>query len=45
MSGITLADEVTTTFNDFKLSHKYRYVIFKMNDDIKQIVVEKPADM
>ena len=45
MSGITLADEVTTTFNDFKLSHKYRYVIFKMNDDMTQVVVEKTADM
>ncbi|ELP83539.1 cofilin, putative [Entamoeba invadens IP1] len=44
MSGITLNDEVTTVFNDFKLSHKFRYVIFTMNDKMTEIVVEKTAD-
>ena len=44
MAGIQLADEVTNVYNDFKLSHKYRYVIFKMNDEMSEVIVEKTAE-
>ncbi|KAL7720504.1 Actophorin [Entamoeba marina] len=44
MSGIALNDEVTQVYNDFKLSHKYSYVLFKMNDDMTEVVVEKVAE-
>ncbi|BFU19233.1 actophorin, putative [Entamoeba histolytica HM-1:IMSS-B] len=44
MAGIQLADEVTSVYNDFKLSHKYRYIVFKMNDGMTEVVVEKTAE-
>ena len=44
MAGIQLNDDVTTVYNDFKLSHKYKYIIFKMNDDMSEVVVEKTAE-
>merc|ERR1711907_780046 len=42
-SGIQVAQEVIDTFNDIKLSHKHRYVIFKRNADNTEVVIEKTA--
>ena len=44
MAGIQLNDDVTTVYNDFKHSHKYKYIIFKMNDEMTEVIVEKTAD-
>ena len=44
MAGIQLNDDVTTVYNDFKLSHKYKYIVFKMNDDMSEVIVEKTAE-
>lgn len=33
-----------TTYNELKLAKKYKYVIFKLSDDNKQIVVEEASD-
>ncbi|KJZ80376.1 Cofilin [Hirsutella minnesotensis 3608] len=36
--------ECISAFNDLKLSKKYKYIIYKLSDDNKQIVVEDASD-
>lgn len=43
-SGIEVSDQVVSTFNDIKLSHKFRYMICKRNADNTSIEVESTAD-
>jgi cofilin len=43
-SGVAVCDECKTSFQEIKLGHKYRYVIFCLTEDLKQIVVEKRAE-
>lgn len=40
-SGIVVNDEVIQRYNELKTGRKYKYVFFKMNDDLTEIVVEK----
>ena len=42
-SGVQVADECKMAFQDMKLGYKYRYVVFKLTDDLKRIVVETRA--
>ncbi|KAJ2303862.1 cofilin, partial [Coemansia sp. RSA 2706] len=42
-SGIVVDDSCLTTYADFKL-HKYKYVIYKISDDKKSVVVEATSD-
>jgi len=42
-SGATVGQECVQAYNDLKLSKKYKYVIFKLSDDNKQIVVEEAS--
>lgn len=42
-SGIQVASDVVDKFNDIKLSHSHRYVIYKRNADNTEIVLEKAA--
>jgi len=44
MSGVTVADEVVTEFNNIKLGHKYRYIQMKISDDKKVIEMEKTVE-
>ncbi|KAG8526184.1 uncharacterized protein KY384_000177 [Bacidia gigantensis] len=39
-SGVAVAPECITAFDDLKLSKKIKYIIFKISDDYKEIVVE-----
>jgi len=39
-SGATVSQECVTAYNDLKLNKKYKYVIYKLSDDNKEIVVE-----
>ena len=32
-----------STYNDLKLAKKYKYIIFKLSDDLKEIVVEEAS--
>lgn len=41
---MSVEDACKTAFNEIKLNHKYRYVMFRMSDDLKNIVVEKTSD-
>jgi hypothetical protein len=38
-----VSQECISAYNDLKLSKKYKYIIFKLSDDNKQIVVEEAS--
>ncbi|KAJ5745820.1 cofilin [Penicillium odoratum] len=41
-SGVSITDECITEFNNFRMSHgKTKYIIFKISDDKKTVVVDK----
>ena len=40
-TGIKVHDECMPVFNDFKIGHKYSYVLFTFSDDERFIVVDK----
>ena len=41
--SVTVADRSLTAFNDLKLGRKYKFVIFTLNDEKTQIVVEQTS--
>eukprot|EP00032_Breviata_anathema_P000196 JZ548444.1.p1 GENE.JZ548444.1~~JZ548444.1.p1 ORF type:complete len:138 (+),score=78.21 JZ548444.1:20-433(+) len=43
-SGVQVADECVLKFQELKLNHSLRYVIFKMNDKMTEVVVEKTGE-
>ncbi|PHH65175.1 hypothetical protein CDD81_3306 [Ophiocordyceps australis] len=43
-SGASVSQECITAYNDLKLSKKLKYIIYKLSDDNKQIVVEEASD-
>jgi hypothetical protein len=43
-SGATVNQECIEAYNDLKLSKKYKYIIFKLSDDNKEIVVESTSE-
>ncbi|EGS23898.1 uncharacterized protein CTHT_0006070 [Thermochaetoides thermophila DSM 1495] len=43
-SGATVNAECITAYNELKLNKKYKYVIFKLTDDNKEIVVESTSE-
>jgi len=42
-SGVSVNPECVTAYNDIKLGHKYRYIIYALTDDLKEIRVLKTA--
>ncbi len=40
----TVSQDCITAFNDLKLSKKYKYIVYKLSDDYKEIVVEHASD-
>ncbi|CAO3654754.1 unnamed protein product [Mucor hiemalis] len=42
-SGVAVNAECLSSFQELKLGKKLKYVIFKLSDDLKEIVVEKTA--
>jgi hypothetical protein len=44
-SGVQVHDECKIAFQDVKLGHKYRYVIFSLTADLKLIEVVKKAEL
>lgn len=42
-SGVSVAQDCVTAFNDIKLGHKFRYIVYSLTDDLKQIRVLKSA--
>jgi cofilin len=43
-SGATVNQECIEAYNSLKLNKKYKYIIFKLSDDFKEIVVESTSD-
>jgi cofilin len=44
ITAIKVADECIPLWNEIKIGHKYRYVIFNFSADLGTVVVEKKAD-
>ncbi|KAL0058236.1 cofilin [Marasmius tenuissimus] len=44
MSGVSVHDECVQSYQELKLSKKLKYIIYKLNDNNTQIVVEKKSD-
>jgi len=42
-SGATVSQDCITAFNELKLAKKFKYIIFKLSDDNRQIVVEEAS--
>ena len=42
-SGVSVHQDCVTAFNEVKLGHKFRYVIYSLTDDLKQVHVLKKA--
>ena len=42
-SGVEVDDDCKNSFIEMKLGHKYRYIIYGLTDDLRQIVVLKTA--
>ncbi|KAK8440458.1 cofilin [Candidozyma auris] len=42
-SGVAVADESLQAFNDLKLGKKHKFIIYKINDDKTEIVVEETS--
>jgi spore cortex formation protein SpoVR/YcgB (stage V sporulation) len=40
----SVSQECITAYNELKLSKKFKYIIFKLSDDNKEIVVEEASD-
>ncbi|KAK0670059.1 hypothetical protein QBC41DRAFT_99053 [Cercophora samala] len=43
-SGATVNADCITAYNDLKLNKKYKYVIYKLSDDNKEIVVDSTSE-
>lgn len=44
-SGVGVCDDCIRAFNEIKLGHKWQYVIYRLTDDLKTIVVEEKAGL
>jgi len=42
-SGVTLQPTCVEAFNDIKIGHKYRYIVYSLTPDLRQIRVLKTA--
>jgi len=42
-SGVSVNQECVTAYNDIKLGHKFRYLVYALTDDLKEIRVLKTA--
>ena len=40
-SGVKVRDEVKKAFQDMKLGHKYKWVLYKISDDERFIVIDQ----
>ncbi|KAJ5995299.1 cofilin [Penicillium waksmanii] len=43
-SGVSVHDDCIEAFNDLRMSRKVKYVIYKISDDMKQIVVDEKSE-
>ncbi|KAH8820578.1 hypothetical protein F5884DRAFT_764530 [Xylogone sp. PMI_703] len=43
-SGVTVSPECVSAFNELKLNKKIKYIIYKLSDDYKEVVVEETSE-
>lgn len=43
-SGVSIAPECVSKFNELKLNKKIKYILYKLSDDYKEIVVEEASE-
>jgi len=43
-SGVSVAPECITKFNELKLGKSIKYIIYKLSDDYKEVVVEETSE-
>lgn len=43
-TGVLVTDECRNAYNSLKLSKAFRYIVFKISDDYKEVVVESTGD-
>lgn len=43
-SGVTVADDCITTYQELKLNKKHKFIIYKLSDDFKTIIVDTVDD-
>jgi len=43
-SGVSIAPECISTFNELKLNKKIKFIMYKLTDDYKEIVVEEASE-
>ncbi|KAL5009286.1 hypothetical protein ScPMuIL_014867 [Solemya velum] len=44
-SGVAVHDECVEAFTKIKLGHKFKYIIFRLSDDLKKIIVEESGGL
>lgn len=44
-SGVGIAQESLNAYQEIKLRHKYRYIIFRLSPDLREVVVEKKGNL
>jgi cofilin len=44
LTAIKVADECIAAWNEIKIGHKYRYVLFTFSPDLASVIVEKKAE-
>jgi len=44
-TGVQVDSTVINDFNEFKMSNKHRFILFKVSDDKKSIIVDKKGDI
>jgi cofilin len=42
-SGVAVDDDCVNIFQELKLGHKFRYLIYRLSDDLSKIIVDKTA--
>jgi len=43
-SGVSISPDCVTKFNELKLNKKIKYIIYKLSDDYKEVVVEEASE-
>ncbi|CAO3680054.1 unnamed protein product [Umbelopsis ramanniana] len=43
-SGVAVNEKCLEVFQELKLRHKYKFIIFKLSDDNREIIVENAAE-
>ena len=42
-SGVAVHDEVVAKYQELKLGHQHKFVLFKLSDDLKEVVFERTS--